>query len=107
MARVGRAQFPVNIRASFGITDDEPVAELVGGRINSTLVVGAPPRMILQRLNSDYFADPQRVMENLFRVVGHLDWKHQITSPDAPRWFPTLLPTTAGKPYTIDDDGGV
>jgi len=93
---------------AFGVTEGDVVEEVRSGRVNATFVIGAPPRLVVQRLNPHYFADPLAVMENLVRVIGHLEWKQAVAGQrDAGRWFPALVPTTAGRSYAIDDEGCV
>jgi len=91
---------------AFGVGPDDEVTEVRSGRVNATYLIGAPARLVVQRLNPRYFHDPLAVMENLVRVVGHLEWKQAFAGPDArDRWFPALVPTVAGRSYAIDDDG--
>lgn len=95
------------MRAAFAVADDESVVELDGGRVNATLMVGTPPRLVLQQVNGGYFEDPQAVMENLVRVVGHLEWRQRFDDPDGDRWFPQLQSTAAGRAYALDSVGNV
>lgn len=104
---MGDGSLPDDICAIFGIDADEPVTALSGGRVNATLTVGSPPRLVLQQVNGGYFDDPQAVMENLVRVVGHLEWRQRFDTPNAPRWFPQLQPTVTGRAYALDESGDV
>lgn len=92
---------------AFGVSDGDEVLEVRSGRVNATFIVGAPERLVIQRLNPRYFDDPLAVMENLVRVVGHLEWKQAFAESceSATRWFPALVPTEAGRSFAIDDEG--
>jgi len=62
-------------------------------------------RFVLQRINTDIFESPQRLMSNLTRVIGHLKEKIAEEGGDPAR--ETLTPLTAGDDvlFRDDDDG--
>lgn len=109
--------------AAFDIDGTHPVRKLAGGWTNDTYAIGDPPSLILQRVSSHYVADPQGLMENLVRILSHLEWKRMfgaVNGNEAPesdarvsddlgpsRWYQRLLSTAAGKPYIFDDEGSV
>lgn len=97
---------PREIAAAYDIAD-APIEQLTRGRINATFAVGEPASFVVQRVNPDYFAEPQAVMENLVRVLGHLEWGARLAGDTGPRWFPELAPTRTGKPFAVDDVGHV
>lgn len=68
------------------------------GHINETLLVSteAGPRYVLQRISRTVFADPERVMSNLVRVIDHL------RNSDA-GLVPALIPTVADSWAFVDD----
>ncbi len=51
------------------------IASLGEGHINDTILVSIEgrPRFVLQRINRQVFADPERLMTNLERLLDHLD----------------------------------
>jgi len=99
---------PPEILASFGIASNQPFRRTTGGHINDTFIFGEPPAFVVQRISRTYFDDPEAVMENLVRIVGHLSWKVRFDD-EAPneRWFPELHNTTTGKPYLYAEDGSL
>lgn len=86
------------------VTSVEP---FTGGHINdSWLVTTGPARFLLQRLNSNVFPRPDRVMENFARVTLHLGkalMREQVH--DAGRRALTLVSTHTGKAAHVDAAG--
>jgi Ser/Thr protein kinase RdoA (MazF antagonist) len=76
------------------------------GHINDTFAVtlrgGA--RVVLQRINTDVFRDPEGVMTNVARVTRHLRRK-LVGTPDAGRRALTLVPARGGADFVRDDGG--
>lgn len=97
---------PTRVRAEYGCEHDQ-VVPFDGGLVNYSFAVGDPTRLVIQGINDRYLNDPQQVMENLVRIVGHLEWQNATAMAGTPRWFPTLVPTQSGRPYTIDGHGRV
>ena len=81
------------------------VAPYGNGHINSTYIVDADPKCILQRVNTDIFRHPEQVMENISAVTAHLRRKIEAAGGDPLRETLTLLPTLDGKPYYMAPDG--
>jgi len=46
------------------------------------------------------------IMENLVRVTSHLDWRRTVEN-QGDRWYPQLVPTSAGKPFIMTAKGDV
>src|SRR5262245_42584289 len=83
------------------------------GHINETFVVrfelgGARARYILQRLNRQVFPDPLAVMDNLQRVVSHLQaaWHARDPRQETGR-VQRLVPGRAGEASWRDPDGEI
>lgn len=105
-------EIPADVAGSFRIeqaVESGDVSRLSGGRTNRTMWVrGAEEadELVLQQLRGDANSDLLGVMENLVRVTAHLDWKQRVRR-DPNTWWPLLVPTTAGKPFLMTDDGDV
>jgi Ser/Thr protein kinase RdoA (MazF antagonist) len=82
------------------------------GHINDTYCAnynqaGLPLRYILQRINTQVFKTPVKLMENIERVTRHaLDRLLAEGNPEAYRRTLTCVPAMDGKSYAIDADGG-
>ena len=81
------------------------------GHINDTYAAtyiqgGASVRFIHQRVNHSIFRKPVAQMENIQRVTSHIRKKlQQENGLRASREILTVVPSRAGKPYHIDEDG--
>ena len=81
------------------------------GHINDTYAItfrqeGKKTRYILQRINHNIFKDPPAVMENIIRVTQHIRDKIQAQDADnVLRRVLTVIPTSKGESYHIDDSG--
>lgn len=81
------------------------------GHINDTYKVsarmaGAPVNYLAQRINHAIFKQPDRLMENVVRVTGHLgDKLIAAGDPDATRKALTVIPAHGGLPYVRDEEG--
>jgi len=82
------------------------------GHINDTYCASynqaglLPLRYILQRINTNVFKTPERLMENIARVTRHsLGLLIEAGNPEAHRRTLTCIPAIDGKPYTIDSLG--
>lgn len=95
----------------------QTVSSLGNGNINSTFLVtvdlplGLDPlsspareRFVLQRINTQVFRQPERVIQNMAVLSEHL----QDRLPQLPqRWeTPYILPTQQGQHYWVDASGG-
>jgi Ser/Thr protein kinase RdoA (MazF antagonist) len=67
---------------------------------------GSPARMILQRINTQVFRNPDLLMENIARVTAHLA-AQLAADPDGDRRALTLMPTRALAALHTDQDGGL
>jgi len=81
------------------------------GHINDTFAAtyewnGAPTRYIHQRINRRVFRDPERQMQNIERVTLHTANKlREENVPEPARRALTLVPTTDGASFLVDDEG--
>ena len=74
------------------------------GHINDTFLVVSQKRYILQRMNHHIFTEPERMMENIVGVTGHIREKNR-ESRDADRCTLTVIPTSDGKSFFVDSIG--
>lgn len=63
-------------------------------------------KLILQRLNTEVFPNPDTLMENVIGVTSFLQKKITAAGGDASRETLTLIPTASGKLYYVDSMGG-
>lgn len=80
------------------------------GLIHDTFVVFAnaaesEKRFILQRINQHVFTNPALLMENIERVVMHVQHKAAQAGRDPQRAIPRLVYTRAGQTWLHADDG--
>jgi aminoglycoside phosphotransferase (APT) family kinase protein len=93
------------IAGRFAVEGDvRSVMSLPGGHINDSYRVdlggpGEGTSFLLQRLNPHVFPRPDHVMENVTRVTRHIARQGGPTL--------TLMPTTDGRAWLVDSDGGV
>lgn len=81
---------------------DARVTVAEGGHVNRSFFVSdgnAAPAWLLQRVNSHVFPAPLQVMHNILLVLASAD------APGTGIDLPTLLRTTDGAAWSIDDDG--
>lgn len=86
------------------------VAPLLSGHINRswTVATDAGSRFVLQRVNETVFPEPERVMENVERVLCHLAGALAAEGAREPgRRALRLVPTHAGATFHRDAEGGV
>ncbi|MDJ0850123.1 MAG: phosphotransferase [Myxococcota bacterium] len=90
------------------IIGNEPLGR---GHIHATRLVRVDPgarRLVLQRINTRVFRDPEGVMENLLRVTGHLRAQLEASgAPDVGRRSLAVLRTGEGAALYRDGAGGV
>jgi hypothetical protein len=68
---------------------------------------GVKVRYTHQRINEKVFLRPDKVMENIVRVTGHLREKLRHTkTADISRRVLTVIPSREGKPWVRDAEGG-
>ncbi len=79
------------------------------GLINDTFVVttNTGRQIILQRINRRVFPNPERIMENLRVLTGHIR-RYAVTGSASVRTLrlPEILKTHDGRDFIIDTDGG-
>ena len=89
------------------------VATLGDGHINATNEVvtnsggTSGRRYVLQRINRAVFRDPEAVIRNAERVIGHLGSKVREEGGDAKREVLELIPTLEGDAFARDSEGEV
>jgi Ser/Thr protein kinase RdoA (MazF antagonist) len=89
------------------------VSPLGEGHINATYVVatewvGAPGRRyVLQRINRAVFRDPEAVIRNVERVIGHLGSKVREEGGNPEREVLKLIPTLGGDAFLRDSEGEI
>jgi Ser/Thr protein kinase RdoA (MazF antagonist) len=96
----------------FQLEGDFVSAERVdSGHINDSFAVrlrhdsGANRRYLLQRINHHVFASPEKLMQNVEAITGHLRAKILATGGDPQRETMTLIPTTEGRTLCRTPDG--
>ncbi len=93
----------MNILNHFGIDAEY---ELFGnGHINDTFYVKSDPPHILQKVNTNTFKEPIKVMQNIKAVTGHLRRKIAEEGGDPDRETLTFLDSDAGVPYYVAENG--
>lgn len=98
----------------FNILGDFISADPYGnGHINDTFAVvfnqgGTDVRYILQRINSNIFKNPVKLMENIVHVTEHIHGKAKTRGAnDVSRRVLTLVQTLKGENFVCDQDGSV
>ena len=81
------------------------------GHINETYAAtydqaGRDVRYIHQRINDRVFREPERLMDNVSRVLAHAAAR-LAGQPDASRRTLTLVPARDGRPFVVDAEGAV
>jgi hypothetical protein len=82
-----------------------------GGHINDTYAAtydqgGSRVRYIIQRVNHDVFKNTAGLMENVTRICRHSQSRLRAeNAPDTSRRTLTLVPTTSGKDWIVDESG--
>ena len=76
------------------------------GHINDTFLVSADKRYILQRMNTSIFRHPDKLMENILRVTGHIRSKTAELGGDVARCTLTVVRTRDNATFAEDGKGG-
>lgn len=74
------------------------------GHINDTYLCEAAPRVILQRINTKVFKNPDEVMQNIYNVTEHLKAKIKKAGGNPDRETLNVIRTREGKNYYKLDD---
>ncbi len=78
------------------------VAPLGGGLINeSFFIMTRQAKAVLQRINTNVFPDPGKIMANLCQVTAHL-----ARHPNAGIRLPGIIPARNGKDWVADEEDG-
>ena len=85
----------------------EKVGCLGAGNINDTYLLEFSHRaaVVLQRINAAVFPNPVLVAKNFGVISDHIGLKQH--NPDEATVFPRAIPETGGKPYHLDEAGGI
>ncbi len=80
------------------------------GHINSTFKLffeenGKSKKYVLQKINTNIFTDPDKLMNNIVGVTNHIRNKVQANGEDASRRTLSFLQCTDGKYYYTDEKG--
>ncbi len=80
------------------------------GHVNDTYMLtydqgGVRLNYVLQRINSNVFSDPVKVMENVDRVTSHILHKIRLEHAETKKRTIRLLRTPDNKPYVFDKNG--
>jgi hypothetical protein len=99
------------VARAFAVPDGAIRIERLGhGHIHDTFlaeVAGGARRVVLQRLHTGIFREPERLMQNLVRVTAHLHAKlAREGAADRERRALTLVPARDGRSFHRDADGG-
>ena len=93
----------MNILDCFGIKGEyEPFGN---GHINDTYFVRSEPPHILQKLNTNTFKEPIKVMENIKAVTEHLRAKIAEEGGDPERETLRFIDSKDGVPYYVCENG--
>ena len=94
--------------AAFSAGQGAQFAEIKAGHINATYRMdGEQGSLILQKVNTFVFRDPDVLMNNIFGVTRFLREKLLQRGEDPERRVLEFLPTLDGRLYYADPDGGV
>lgn len=79
---------------------------IIAGHINHTyLLTYENSKYTLQRINTNVFKDPYKLMSNIQGVTKHIYDKVKASGDDASRSTPLVVPTITGEPLYRDADG--
>ncbi len=88
------------------------IEPLSSGNVNDTYLaiyrtVFSEARIVIQRINTYVFKEPEKLMENIRFVTSHVHQVYEKEQDEADRiWqLPKIIPTHEGKDFLIDDEG--
>lgn len=99
------------LMSHFNVYGDFLTGNVFGnGHVNDTFIVtydqgGARLNYVLQRINSEVFKEPVKVMENMDRVTGHILKKIRENRQETVKRTVRLLRTHDNLSYAFDEDG--
>ena len=91
------------VAANFAVTAE--FSNYGNGHINDTYLSSTEPRVILQRINTSVFTDPQAVMDNICGVTEHLRHKLAACGGDVERGTLCVVKTTDGRDFVRTEEG--
>ncbi len=91
------------VAARFAVTAE--FSNYGNGHINDTYISSTEPHVILQRINTSVFTDPDAVMENICGVTEHLRRKLAESGGDCERGTLCVVKTTDGETFVRTDEG--
>ena len=83
----------------------EGAAPFGNGHINDTYFIPGKPGLILQRINTNVFREPEKVMSNIEKVTAHLRREAEKRGGDPDRETLSLIPAKDGKSF-VKTPGG-
>lgn len=96
------------VLAQFGLTDEiAEIKPMTNGHINNSfrVTLHSGKAYTLQAINTFVFKEPEKVMENILAVTGHIRRKLEKTGRDAERGCLQMVLTKEKKPLYRDDEG--
>lgn len=84
---------------------DVNIQDYGNGHINDTYLTESTPRYILQRINTNIFKNPEKLMDNIVLVTKHVRAKVIENGGDPKRESLEVIKTVDGKNYYTDSDG--
>lgn len=96
------------VLAQFGLTEEiTEIKPMTNGHINNSFRVrfANGKAYTLQAINTFVFKEPEKVMENILAVTGHIRQKLEEGGKDAERGCLHVLLTKENKPLYRDDEG--
>lgn len=96
-----------NICRKFGISACVKITPYGNGHINSTFLVDNGEKYVLQKINTNVFPDPERLMENIRFVTDYIKSKMRDAGEDTERATLSIVETTDGKLCTHEENGEV
>lgn len=91
----------------FGISGELEVKQLKSGNINSTYLVTADKKYIVQKINGYVFKAPEQIMSNIALVTEHIRKKVEAEGGDASRQVLHFLTVEGGANFWKDEEGSV
>ncbi len=84
---------------------DVDIQNYGNGHINDTYLTGGKPRFILQKINTNIFKNPEKLMDNILLVTEHVRNKVIENGGDPQREALKVIKTKDGKNFYKDSSG--